>query len=496
MEVVSQTKNIFAVIIAIENYRYSDIAAVTYAKRDADAFRKLLIDDFGAEESQVIIWKDEHATKSALEEELPYHIRQLSEDDQFIFYYAGHGFHYSDSNRLTVWDSHKNNLFGTTVSLQEILLTPLQKSSCKTSLIFIDSCSTYISDTLESRDLVSSMSIQEFEQFSKPSYYSGIFCSCSPGEKSYPSKKLQHGIWTWHLIEALKGNQSDAIFKEVFIIDSSLQNFLRNAVPKFITSQTTIKGTQTPFAKISSPSSFTIRQLPTRITKEIDYPKLKLDFSLMEIRGTETERVKDLSGFKKGHFVPDRISNSGNNYIQDITKEDVENEIQQLYENCKAILGLKRREIEKEAEAGGGSIETSFFRYYLEVEQHKTDPALAVFIRRLIIRVSRAILPENFDEIFPVQLDEIVIPITGTLDFDDMVEKFENLEEAIGGTLSEDDKTGLIIYKSTERIVITINTNENYMTIKPNQKLDTLKLIDFASNSLNKITGQNLLLLP
>ena len=496
MQVISKDKNIFAIIIAIEDYRYSDISSVSFAKNDALAFQKMFIEDFGADPANLIVWINEHATKTAMEEELPYHIRQLSKDDKFIFYYAGHGFHHNDSNRLTVWDSHKNNLYGTTVSLQEVLLNPLLHSSCTTNLIFIDSCSTYISDKLASRDLISSMNVKEFEEFSKPDNYHAIFCSCSPGEKSFPSKMLQHGIWTWHLIEALKGKQKDAIFKDVFITDSSLQNFLRKSVPDFITKQTTIKGTQTPFAKVSAPNTFTIRQLPPPSEEEIDYPKLQLDFNGMELKGREIEQVKRLSGFQKGYFIPDRVNRTGNDFIQKISAAEIKDEIQEIYESCKSILGLKRRDIVKEADEGGGSIETPFFRYYLDISQHDSDPGLAVINRRLIIRVSRSELPDDFDDIFPKQLDEIVIPIKGTLDFDDLVEKFENLEDTVGGSLKEDDSNGIIIFTSKEGITIKIETESNLMVIKPNTPLRCLGLIDFGTNSLKKITGQDLLLLP
>jgi hypothetical protein len=500
MEIIAKDKRIIAVIIAIESYRYSDISTVHYAENDARAFKQLLIEYFGAEDDNITLWINEQATKTALEEELPYYIRQLSPDDKFIFYYAGHGFHYTDSNRLTVWDSHKNNLFGTTVSINDVLLNPLLKSECQSSLIFLDSCSTYISDSIGGRDLISSMSVKEFEDFGNSSNYNAIFCSCSPGEKSYPSKALKHGIWTWHLIEALKGNMTPAIFKEIFITDTSLQNFLRKAIPEFITKQTTIKATQTPYSKVSSSNTFTIRQIPPPKEEEIakEFPRIKLKFEEMEMRRIETENVKNFSGFEKGkgHFPPTQVNSSGNRYIQTISLTEIEDEIQEVYENCKSILGLKRRDITKEVDNGGGAIENEIFRFYLEINQNERNPALADITRRLIIRVPRSELPTNFHEIFPIQPNEIVIPIDGKIDFDDLVEKFENLEEEIGGDLKENDAEEIIVYTTTDNLTITINTANREMIINPNLHLNCLGLIDFASKGLSKITGQKLLLLP
>lgn len=498
MKITSDDKNIFAVIIAIESYRYPDISRVIYAENDANAFQNLLITEFGAKEENIVIWLNEKATKTALEEELPYLIRQLNSENQFIFYYAGHGFHYTDSNRLTVWDSHKNNLFGTTISIQDILLSPLMKSKCENSLIFIDSCSTQISDDITSRDLISSMTTNEFEEFSNSSNSNALFCSCSPGEKSYPSETLKHGIWTWHLIESLKGKIPEAIFKDVFITDTSLQNYLRMAVPDFITRETIIKGTQTPFSKISSTNTKIIKKIiPAKLEVIKEFPELKLKFESLELRNVKVQDVKDLSGFdkKKKHFSPTAVNFSGNSFIQNISMEEIQEEIQEIYDNTKKILDLKRRDIIKESDNGGGSIENNFYRYYLEINQHHKNPALAVISRRLVIRVLRSELPLNFHEIFPIQPNQIVIPIDGEVDFDNLVERFENLEEFVGGKLQEDDVKGTIEYTSEDNLTITINTIEKEMIIHPNARLNCLKLIDAATEGLKKVTGQNDLLL-
>ena len=124
MEIV--TKKTRAVIVAIEKYQFSagrnKISRVDYARNDAIAFKNLLVEEFEVEEKNVIIRLDVDASKAWLENELPYEIRNLEDEDKFIFYYAGHGFFQDGTNRLTAWDSHPSNLQDTTVSLKKILL--------------------------------------------------------------------------------------------------------------------------------------------------------------------------------------------------------------------------------------------------------------------------------------------------------------------------------------------------------------------------------------
>ena len=86
MEVVSRS-NIYAVIVAIEEYRFG-INKVKYAINDAKAFYNLLINDLKVPSENIDLWLGKDATKTALEQELPYKIHQASSDDLFIFYYA------------------------------------------------------------------------------------------------------------------------------------------------------------------------------------------------------------------------------------------------------------------------------------------------------------------------------------------------------------------------------------------------------------------------
>ncbi|MES2728288.1 MAG: caspase family protein [Bacteroidota bacterium] len=498
MEIVQEEKNIIAVIIAIENYRFSEnggISNVEFAKNDATKFKELLINNFGAKEENITLWINEQATKTALENELLYNINQLSPNDKFIFYYAGHGFHNGDTNRLTVWDSHTTDLFGTSVALDKILLTPLTESPCDNSLIFLDACSTNIDKSMgKPRDLMGSMDTKEFEKFGSISKYNAIFSSCSPGEKSFPSHKLQHGIWTWHLLEALKGNTPLAIFKDEFITDTSLQNYLRQAVPDFIKNNTNLRSKQTPYAKISASNTFIIRKLPSspivgKQTKNL--PKMKLNLDNLKMRLIEIQDVEKLSGFKQTHIVPLKVYQRGNDFVRSIYWQTIINEIQTIYENSKSTLKLKRRDIQKEESTDGISIENPIFKYYHGINQHYTNPAKSIITRELIIKVDFNKLPVLFSFIFPKQINEILIPIEDEIDFDDLVDKFENLKEEFGGKLKDDDNTGIIIYTTIEDLNFTILTKQKTLKITPNTPTRMFtKFIEAAAEGLKNITTQ------
>jgi len=484
-----------AVIVAIEEYQFSDghnrINQVDYAKNDALAFKKLLIEELKVDEEDIIIRLDGDATKSWLENELSYEIRNIEDDEKFIFYYAGHGFFQDGTNKLTAWDSHPSNLQGTTVSLKEVLLDPIEEAHCKQSLIFIDACARELPEIIKTRDLISTMNKDEFEEFIKVTSYRAIFSSCSPGQKSYPSSILNHGIWTWHLIEALSGRAERAIVRDNYITDASLRDYLKHEIPKYIRKNKDIRGKQIPYAMISSPGTFEIRRLPEEEEAE-GFPKLELQYTEAYLRKIETENISDLNGFnkKKGHFIPQNLNTYADNFVKNLIDDDIREELKEIYDSAKRILKLKRRDIDKSSGDGGGTVETEFFRYYLDVEQNPDDCTEALITRRLIIRAKISELPEDFDDIFPINIDEIVIPVAGSLDFDDLVDAFENLEESMGGNLEEDDDSGIIEFVTqNKQIYLTIQTFEKKLIIHPRGSMGCLDLIEKANLGIKQITG-------
>ena len=251
-----------AVLIGIETYQQG-ISSVQFAQADAAAMKDVLVQHFGVPAENIALWLDSDATRSAFENDLPYTIRQLSSGDRFIFFYAGHGFYANGTNRLTTWDTHPSNLAGTTVSLEEVLLKPLKDRQDLDSLVFIDACAADLKTSVEqARDMVSDLTPTEFEALVQSTDHAAAFFACSPNEKAYPSDALMHGIWTYHLIQALQGDAEGALDRDRFITGESLKNYLTVAVPAYIRTNTKIQAAQRPYAILSSNGPFSIRQVP------------------------------------------------------------------------------------------------------------------------------------------------------------------------------------------------------------------------------------------
>ena len=139
-----------------------------------------------------------------------------------------------------------------------MLLSKLQESKCSQILIFIDACAVPLDEKLAGRALLAALNKEEFEEFVRSRDFQALFMSCSPGQKSFPSTILKHGIWTYHLLQALNGQAPEALMRREWLTDVSLRDYLRNAVEKFIREQTTITASQRPYASINASHTFEI----------------------------------------------------------------------------------------------------------------------------------------------------------------------------------------------------------------------------------------------
>jgi len=478
--------NIVAAILALEEYRYSGgdggINNVDFAINDATQFKGVLLSTFQATEENIVEWHNERLVKVTIENDLPYLIRNLTEENVFILYYAGHGFFHNGYNRITAWDTHPDSLEETTCCLNEVLLKPLTKSRCKRYMIFMDCCSKDLREAIKGRSVISNLSQKEFKEFVDLNTFGAFFFSCSPGEKAYPSNILKHGIWTYHLVEALKGADQQAMDSHNIITDISLRDYLRAIVPSFIRKNMTLTDTQTPYAIIAAANSFEICSFDVDAPGGL--PALRIVNSEYCLRNVETISIERLPGFskKKKHFVPDRYSSRASAFVQSLLSENIQEELKEVYNDAKQILGLKRRDIEKSYHDGGGAVETEYFRYHVDTFQDDEDPSDAIIIRELTIRVASKLLPDNFDDIFSCVFDEIVFEVKRCGSFDEIVDQFENLAEKNGGEVYEDEDEDIIAY-TAKGFNVKFCPSKREMVIKPEKVGGCVELINFANKA-------------
>lgn len=480
------------IIVAIENYRFDKISKVKYAINDAEGFKDVLIDNFGISKSNIKTFYDSDASKTALEDDIKYEINNLNADERFIFYYVGHGFHEGNSNKISVFDTSPVNYSDTTISLRETLIDPLGKSKCKRSLIFLDTCSKFIADSSLSRDSISNIKQDEFNSLIRNSEYCATFLSCSPGEKSYSDDNLKHGIWTFHLLSALRGKEGTSLINQKYITDTSLRDFLRRSVPKFIVENTDITGTQTPTAHIKAASSFLIYEVPPRPEQpdlKAEFPKLPIELNDPKIYFQEYFHVAKGRGFKSSHFAPTAHSKRSEEYIQNAFLDNVGEELQTVYQGAKDVFNLRRKEITKDNQSGNGQLNNAIFNFDIKVTQAEHNPAFAKFSREIELLDKDNTLLSQIDDVFPYHFNKIFFncPLEEK-DYDDIVNQFENLADRDNGRLEDDDRMHLISYYTIDGLILKLKFNLNKGLILTERDFSLMSFIKKSELLLDMIS--------
>ncbi|MET4029526.1 MULTISPECIES: caspase family protein [unclassified Bradyrhizobium] len=476
---------VVVVIVALENYRKPSngdaLPSVAFAHADADGIRDAVLEIFKhlpAGDVEIEVMKDTDASLIAVKDHLAYKIRTLDDDALFIFYYAGHGFHGAGGNRLSTYDSNRVNIGDTTLSMRDALLEPLQDSACKQALIFVDACAEDFRSVVQSRDIIGNLDAGEVREFLDSGWYLGTFLSCSPGEKSYPSRRLGHGIWTHFLLEALHGRAKDALTRDRWLTGEGLQNYLRQEVPRYITREMSIPGSQTPQAILSSSNSFRIHYVPRP-------PAVQADAALAGIRlrnngefleGTETGAIRSLNGFQRGyHKVPDRLSDSAGGWCNRLLADTVAEELQTLYQQTREVLGLKRKDLRKEED----TLDAPAFRYIVETGQNPEEPSEYYITRRLELRQGWPAHREALEQLFNDEFQQLVVEFESMEDsFDDLVDRLEEIRDEGGGEVDDDDRHQRVSY-SRDGATFTFDLAKRRLEIRFG-RVSALQLVDAA----------------
>jgi len=248
---------VVALIVGLETYRPG--AQQIESVADARAFEQAVEAVFSAHRPEVRVLINGEATHADVINEIAQRAYGLGPDDLFIFYYAGHGFHDDSSNRLTVWDTSTVNIAGTTVAVDGDLLEPLRRSECQRVLAFVDACTSRFRPL--GRRVVTALDAAEFSKLLRSASFNAVFLSCRAGQQSYPDRDLGHGVLTHYLLRALNGHAPEAIGLGGFITNATLQDYLREEVPRHVANHPRIQATQTPEAIVTATNTFAICQV-------------------------------------------------------------------------------------------------------------------------------------------------------------------------------------------------------------------------------------------
>jgi len=229
---------LWAAVIGINEY--PNARGLKYAVNDAMAFKNYLGQYVGVPENNIFVLTDQNATKENIQHLLGTKLkRQTAKEDSVIIFYAGHGAVETDPSNpdgdgfekyLLPYDADLNDLYTTSISMDEVRKI-FQRISAERLIFIADTCYSGASGgrTMVTSKTRANLSDKFYERISKGKGRV-IISSCSANEISKEDDRLQHGIFSYHMLEGLKGraDQDD----DGIITVSELFSYISRTVPE------------------------------------------------------------------------------------------------------------------------------------------------------------------------------------------------------------------------------------------------------------------------
>ncbi len=418
-----------ALVIAVENYHDTQIDPVVHARRDAEQFAKAL-ELHGFDSSDIEILLDNKATKTAIESKLRRILKRATSDEKVFLFYAGHGFADKGENFLTCADTILSDVVTTSVSLENILKS-VRQSESQHVLLFIDACHSGFDIAPGMRNMISTMTAGEFEDFFNDSEYHLAFVSCATDQCSYSSDPLKHGIWSHYIIQALTGEAPSALDRGRYLTGHSLQSYLETEVPRTVRRTYSSTEVQTPRTFGNASGDFILADMkPLLDAKALASNRVLDQLTRVSLLGEKEGRIRSLQGFQKTHHVPDRVSGATERFVASVGEKDLRDYVDSLYAKLKEQFGYKRRAIDSETSESGATIQTNDFTVNIALSQHKDAPSKYIVTTEVTdVREPNAVTTKAFDNVFSSVFNSITFGSDDASAFD--VEQVVDAIEAI-----------------------------------------------------------------
>jgi hypothetical protein len=351
--------------------------------------------------------------------------------DRIIIFFAGHGIYLEEENRIVPVDAYVTSLKESTIAISSIL-GYLKKSSSKKNILFLDCCHSGFEPGENIRDVSTTFLADELSYHYRNEEYCCGFASSKSNQKSISDYNLKNGVWSHHLIKALRGNADIKIYEQGILFSDKLQSYLNKEVSEFVKLNDANKRDQTPIVFGNQTDRFPIADL-NELFDELERSKQVSDitFTNVTLLSEEDGEVKSLPGFQKGyHKVPTNQFSAANSFVKTCGSKLIEDEIQGLADEVRSKLNYKRKQMEVGASDGSGTIVTPDFTYSMEIFQSDTVPGNYILLRKLEgFRNSNAILAGEFNFIFSNHFEKLQFDLPNTVRIEELIDKIENLED-------------------------------------------------------------------
>ena len=164
------------------------------------------------------------------------------------------------------------------------------------------------------------------------------------------------------------------------------------------------------------------------------------------LRGEKLGLVRSLSGFQKGHHVPQGHFSSAEAFVKRAGYEEVKTQAEAIYENIRTHLGYRRKNLNFACDQDAATIKTPDFDVNLSISQNPDDTTGYIITTEIgVIRRQEVFLEDAFSEAFSNYCDTVVIEFSGKINIEEKIDAIENIPELEAHLKYEADLSSLTL---------------------------------------------------
>jgi len=209
----------WAVVIGVGRYQSTDIPSLRYTVSDAESLYQLLIGAGGFKKEHVLLLTDKSDRPPTLRNIKwalgTFLARSAKKDDTVLIFFAGHGAPEVDqrgverdglAKYLIPTDADPDDLYSTALPMDE-MQTIFGRVEAERMVVFLDACYSGAAGgrTFSSKRTRATNVDDQFLERLTRSKGRAIITASRPSEVSIELPELGHGIFTYYLVEGLKG---------------------------------------------------------------------------------------------------------------------------------------------------------------------------------------------------------------------------------------------------------------------------------------------------
>ena len=448
-----------AIAVAVERF-FEAGPPLPWAISDAQAFLHALVHSAGYAPDHTHLWSHHHVTQAALWS----HLRRAStlwqDVETLLILWITRTWISSYRTYLACADTLRDDPEATALPFEDVYRQVEQATASARAIIWLCDFSPL--------PLVSDAGQPGWNEAELTRFATGkhiILTAAAGSQESWTSASLQSGIWRHHLLAALQGQVPETLDTAGRLTVGSLHRFLIQAVPRTLRKTFEDHRQQTPMCfpdltqgHAASLSEWVLATFTPSCANPLEW-LIPSRIKRILFRSETIGRVKDLSGFRKNHTVPERATQQARRFVQRIGITDLKADLERMHERIRAHFGYKRKEIDTMCEdTGDGTIHTPDFEYTVQLELDESNPAQVIWRREVGQWSSVHVIHQPaFREVFGEVVDRLVFEFHEPLDIAAYADRWE--AEAPPGTEvhvdSETTQVEIALWGLTGRIHVT-----------------------------------------